>query len=73
MATAYEARAAETWRLVHDERQPMKTVASLLKVSLAEAFEMLAFRKAELEVRNSRRAALGCFTIAPLHSTKGTN
>lgn len=68
--TTYEARAADAWRLVHDEGQPMRKVAAALQVSLSEAYEMLAHWKAMREMSERRRAVMGNLKAASFHSEK---
>jgi hypothetical protein len=57
--TVYEAKAARAWRLAHEERRPMKRVASALGVTISEAYELLAYFKARQEAVVRREMALG--------------
>ncbi len=56
--TAYETRAATIWRLVHDEGHPIKKASNTLKISLSEAYEMLAYWNSRRDVAERRRAAI---------------
>jgi hypothetical protein len=70
MKTVYEARAAEVWRLVHGEGLPMKSVASTLRVSLGEAYGLLAYWKSRRDVAEIRRAARATFKAMSLQVDK---
>ena len=56
--TAYEARAANLWRLVHYEGRPIKKAADTLKISLSEAYELLAYWRSRRDIAERRRVTI---------------
>jgi hypothetical protein len=53
--------AAQVWELVHDQRLPMKKVAKVMEISIAEAYELLADWTRRVDATNIRKAALGVY------------
>jgi hypothetical protein len=57
-STVCEARAKQVWRLVHDDHLPMRTVASRLKVSLSECYELLAAEVARRKTADTQKIVI---------------
>jgi hypothetical protein len=59
MSCLVEGSSQDVWRLVHEEKRPMKKVAAVLGISVYQAYEILAGERLRREDADLRRSVSG--------------